>query len=173
MQRVAIIGCSGAGKTALAVELGRLLGLPVVHLDQAYWRPGWAMPGVDEWMAIHCRLLEGDRWIIDGNYQSTLEARVRRADTVIWLDYGRRVCLARAVRRWFTSWGRTRPDMAPGCPEHVDLPFLAYIWGFRRRQRPRILGALAALPRGVKVHRVCDPGEVPALLELLDPASAA
>ncbi len=43
MQRVAVVGCGGAGKSTLATALGRLTGLRVVHLDRHYWQPGWVL----------------------------------------------------------------------------------------------------------------------------------
>ena len=41
MEKILIIGCSGSGKSTLAVALGEKLGLPVVHLDQLWWKEGW------------------------------------------------------------------------------------------------------------------------------------
>ena len=41
MERILIIGCSGSGKSRLARQLGQKLGLPVVHLDQLWWKENW------------------------------------------------------------------------------------------------------------------------------------
>gem|GEM_PF-6797859 len=41
MQKVAIIGSYGAGKSISARSLGNKLDLPVIHLDAYYWQPGW------------------------------------------------------------------------------------------------------------------------------------
>ena len=73
MRRIAIIGTGGAGKTTLALELGRRLGIPVVHLDRVFWRPGWVGPAADEWRETHRAALAADAWIADGNYGSTME----------------------------------------------------------------------------------------------------
>ena len=41
MERILIIGCPGAGKTTMALELGKKRSLPVVHLDQLWWKGNW------------------------------------------------------------------------------------------------------------------------------------
>lgn len=40
MQRIAIIGCCGAGKSTLAKRLGAILSIPVMQMDSFYWQPG-------------------------------------------------------------------------------------------------------------------------------------
>ena len=69
--------------------------------------------------------------------------RLPRADTVVWFDYPRHVCLRRAIWRVLTSYGRVRPDLAPGCPEKFDAEFLRYIWDFNAKSRPQIVSMLA------------------------------
>lgn len=143
-ERIAVIGCSGAGKSTLARALASATGLPLVHLDAEHWRPGWVAPDEQEWMARSAAMLAEPRWIIDGLYGSTLEARVLRATLVIWLDLPTGACVWGAIRRWWRFRGRVRPDMGPGCPEKIDAEFLRWIITFRRRVRPRIVRALAA-----------------------------
>lgn len=140
-QRIMILG-AGSGKSTLARVLGRCLELPVHHLDRVFWRPGWIETPRAVFDAELAALASGPRWIIDGNYLRTVELRLRRADTVIGLDLPRRVCLARAIRRMLRDYGRTRADMPPGCPEHVDPAFLAWIWNFPRHTRPHIIALL-------------------------------
>ena len=92
MQRVLIIGPCGAGKSTLAAELGRILDLPVFHMDQLNWRPGWVESSKDEIRARLATITAEDRWLIDGNYGGTLDARLARADTVVYLDFPIRLC---------------------------------------------------------------------------------
>ena len=93
MRRVAIIGSSGAGKSTLARRLGERTGLPVVHLDEHFWRPGWVETSRGEWRAVQTALCAQDAWIMDGNYSGTLDVRLARADTVVFLDLPRRVTI--------------------------------------------------------------------------------
>jgi len=142
VKRVLVIGPSGAGKSTVATRLGQKLSLEVIHLDKHYWKPGWIESSKEEWRATVDRLLSGDRWIIDGNYSSTLERRLTFADTIIFLDFPRRTCFWRTIKRRFTHFGATRPDMAPGCPERFTLEFLMWIWNYPRRSRPRVVELL-------------------------------
>ena len=137
VRRVLVIGCSGAGKTTFAVELAARTGLPLVHLDKEFWRPGWTMPPRSEWRARVAELIAQPAWILEGNFDSSLDLRLPRADTVIWFDMPRHLCLRRVAKRIVTTHGKVRPDMGPGCPEKIDFAFLKWIWNFNRTERPK------------------------------------
>ena len=144
MNRVIIVGCSGAGKSVFARRLGERTGLPVVHLDKVYWRAGWTESDSGEWRIAVAELIAEPRWILDGNYGSTLETRLLRADTVFFFDMPRWLSLVRVVRRTLRDYGRTRADLAEGCPERFDWSFLKYIWSFHRKHRPKTIMSLNA-----------------------------
>jgi len=69
MQRIAVVGSGGAGKSTFATELGRRLGLPVIHLDEHYWQPGWVATPAEQWQDRQRGLVAYDCWIVDGNYR--------------------------------------------------------------------------------------------------------
>lgn len=158
MKRIAIIGCGGAGKTTFALELGRMLGIEVFHLDALHWKPGWVAPPREEWRETQERLVERDSWIIDGNYGADLDIRCARADTIILLDFPRRICLWRAVKRWLTHRGKSRPDMGPGCPEAIDWEFIKWIWNFNKLSRPKVIQRLNEHFTG-RLITLCSPNE--------------
>ena len=138
MERVLIVGCGGAGKSTLARQLGEKTGLPVVHLDQIFWSPGnWIHLEKAEFDTLLKAELEKDQWIIDGNYNRTLELRMEKADTILYLDFNRWRCLAGWFKRVVTNWGTARPDMAPGCKEWFDPEFVRWIWRYNRDNRSR------------------------------------
>jgi adenylate kinase family enzyme len=172
MRRVLVIGSGGAGKSTFASRLGERAGLPVIHLDAEYWRAGWVETPRDEWVARVTGFLEGDAWVMDGNYGGTLPARLAASDTVIFLDLPRVVCLWRVLRRWLRHRGHARPDMAAGCDERLSLEFLRWIWDYPRTRRPRILAALAALDRGQRAVILRSGTEVEAFLHAAGPPSA-
>ena len=143
MRRVCIIGCGGAGKSTLAVRLGSILDLPVVHLDAVHWRPNWEKPPREVWQSRHRELLGGDAWILDGNYGGTMAERIAASDTVVLLALSRFTCLYQVFKRAIRHLGRSRPDLNPGCREQLpDWEFLEWIWNYNRMRLPGILDDL-------------------------------
>ncbi|WP_051348444.1 hypothetical protein [Peribacillus kribbensis] len=145
MQRkILIIGCSGAGKAALAMELGSILGIAVHHLDSYFWKEGWKPTEREEWLSRVKLILEEEAWIVDGNYYSTLELRLKECCTVIFLDFPSLICLYGLISRRIKFHRRNRPDMAEGCPERLDWKFIKWTARYRRRNAPKIRAALQA-----------------------------
>lgn len=147
MRRVLVMGCSGSGKSTFAMALSKRLGLPHVSLDALFWQPGWVESEPAAFAARATEAAAGEAWIIDGNYTSHGGAGLRRerADTVFWFDLPRRTCMAGILRRIASTYGRVRPDMAPGCPERLEPAFLRWVWTYRARQRPKLVAWLAGL----------------------------
>lgn len=159
MERIIIIGCSGAGKSTLARQLGEKTGLPVIHLDALFWKPGWVESDRGEFDAKMLAELEKPRWIIDGNYARTLALRLEKCDGVIYLDFPRWVCILGVLKRVLTTYGTVRPDMPEGCPERFDWEFIKWVWNFNRNNREKIRAQLDALP-GEKVTVLKNRREV-------------
>ena len=151
MRRVLVIGPGGAGKSTFARQLGKALDIKVNHLDVAYWRSGWSKPAEDEWVQTVTELVSGDSWILDGNFGGTLELRLKYCDTIIFLDMPRLLCVWRVVKRRLLYRNRSRPDMAEGCNEKIDLDFLLWVWNYSRRSRPKVVKLLREQANGKEV----------------------
>ena len=164
MQKVLVIGSSGAGKSTFSRRLGEITGLPVVHLDKHHWRPGWVEPAKEVWRKQVEDLLSNDRWIIDGNFGGTMELRLAQCDTAIFLDIPRHICVWRVVKRVLEYRENTRPDMADGCAEKFDIPFLKWVWDFPKRSRPVVLERLKRVEGRAKIVRLQQTREVTAFL---------
>lgn len=142
MKKVLVIGPGGSGKSTFAKRLGQILGIDVKHLDSFYWRAGWTKPSEEDWIQKVNELTSGESWILDGNFGGTLALRVERCDTIIFLDMPRLLCLWRVTKRRLTYRNRSRPDMAEGCNEKLDLEFIDWVWNYSSRSRPRVLKLL-------------------------------
>jgi adenylate kinase family enzyme len=100
LRRVSVVGCSGAGKTTVAAKLAERLEVPHIELDAMYHQAGWEPTPRDELRASLLPLIEGDRWIVDGNYGSLVQDLVwDRADTIVWVDPPRPAVMAAVTRR--------------------------------------------------------------------------
>ena len=110
-RRVVVTGLAGSGKSTFSLALAAKTGLPVIHLDLHFWRPGWVAPSETEWREKQCGVLAGDAWIADGNYHETLDLRLERADTVVFLDMPWWLCAGRAFLRGFRMPG----ELPEGC----------------------------------------------------------
>lgn len=137
MQRILVIGPCGAGKSTVSRRLGKLLDVPVFHLDRLHWKAGWVEGSQAELRKELGPITEQGHWLIDGNYGSTMDLRLPRADAVVYLDYSIPLCFWRALKRVWKFRGRTRPDMTDGCPERFDLDFFFYIASWNWHARPR------------------------------------
>ena len=147
-RRVVVSGMAGAGKSTFSRALSAKTGLPIVVLDVHFWLPGWAEPAEAEWREKQKRLLAGDDWIADGNYHATLDLRLERADTVVFLDIRWWICAWRALVRGV----RTRPvdfELPNGCDEsrlrrlRDEWCLVWRIWRVRRSEREKELKILS------------------------------
>lgn len=142
MKRIMVIGCCGAGKSRFAREFHSNTNIELFHLDQFYWKPNWEECNKVEWEKTVKQISEKDQWIIDGNYGGTIDVRIERADTIIYLDYSTITCLWRVTKRIFKYHGKKRPDMPIGCNERFDFQFYLYVAMFNFKNRPSILKKL-------------------------------
>lgn len=126
MEKVMIIGSPGAGKSTFARKLRDMTGLPLYYLDMLWHRSDKTNISREEFDRALKEIVERDRWIIDGNYQRTLEVRMERCDTIFLLDYPLEVCLLGAEARI----GTKREDM-PWMEMELDKEFRQWILDFQ------------------------------------------
>ena len=144
VQRIAVIGPGGAGKSRLARQLGQTLGIRLILLDRLFWKPGWIPTPPAEWEELQRSESLSESWIVDGLHESTMHLWIDAADTVIFLDVSPVVSLWRVSRRRLGS--NNHSELPPGCepaPSHRALvKFLLYQWEYRRRIRAKIVAQL-------------------------------
>ena len=120
MDKVAIVGSPGAGKSALAQQLGESLNIETIYLDRYFWQPDWREKPRDARIEILNELVRKERWIIEGTYLGSSEPRLNAADTIIFLDVPPWFCLYRIRQRHNKYKGQPRPDLPDGCSDNLN-----------------------------------------------------
>ena len=149
MDRIAIIGCGGSGKSRLARALGDTLGITPVHLDGLYYDQDWKPLDKEQFAALQRDLVTAPRWIIDGNYASSLLIRLQAADTVIFLDLPAWACLWAIIQRWLRHGGGQHN--AVGVYNRITWNFIRYIVGYRKQMAPRVRQLIVGHARDAQV----------------------
>lgn len=139
--RIIVLGCPGSGKSTFARRLQQRTGLPLIHLDNLWWRADRTHVSRDAFDRALAAALSGERWIIDGDFSRTYEARFRACDTVFFLDYDEETCLAGIAARV----GAARSDM-PWVEERPDPELMTLVRDYRRDKRPGIYALLKRYP---------------------------
>lgn len=169
-----IVGAPGSGKSTLARRLGECTGLPVFHMDRIHYRPGWVERSRDAKDALTREVHVRERWIFEGGHSRTYPERIARADTFVWLDLPVGLRFYRVVRRTITTYGRTRPDLADGCPERFGpetLAFWHFIWRTRHTARAKLLAIHDDPPAHLRVVRLSDRREIDTFVQSARPSS--
>ncbi len=159
MKRIVVTGSPGSGKSVFSIKLHEKTGLPLVHLDNVWWKPDRthiSRAEFDEALAV---ILKEDEWIIDGSYSRTFEPRIAACDTVILLDYDTDVCMQGIVNRV----GQTRPDI-PWTEQTLDPELVELVKTYRARNLP-VLGELFSRYPDKKILIFHDRAEADRWLE--------
>lgn len=133
MLKIIIIGSSGSGKSTFARKLRDITNLPLYYLDILWHKKDRTNISREEFDEKLEKILKKDKWIIDGNYQRTIEMRLKECDTVFLMDYPLEVCLSGAEERV----GKKREDL-PWIEEKVDEEFKQIIVDFSKNKLPQI-----------------------------------
>lgn len=167
-ERILVMGCSGGGKSTLSQEICKWLDLPYVSMDRDFfWLPSWVKRTKSEERALIAAKVAEQRWLIDGTGPSSFDLRLPRTHMVLWVRMPRLLCLWGAASRALKWYGRTRPDMAPGCRERIDWEFLRYIWSWEEKFAPKVLAGLSEHGPAVPVFQLKSRSEMRQLLDLL------
>jgi len=139
--RIMIVGCPGSGKSSLARDLHEKTGLPLIHLDNIWWKPDRTHITREEFDSRLQEILHGEKWIIDGDYSRTYEPRFSACDTVIFLDYSEENCMAGIQERI----GKCRPDI-PWTENQLDPELVKEVTGYRKENRPKLYSLMEKYP---------------------------
>jgi adenylate kinase family enzyme len=167
MNRVAVFGNTGGGKSTLAKRLADLTGLPLHALDKIQFKAGGGEVAREEYLKAHAALLRQERWIIDGfGSLATAWERFAAADTLVYID------LPLVTHFWWVTKRLIKGCFAApeGWPENSPmwrstLNSYKVIWLCHRRLTPRYRQLLADMAISKQVHHLKSPGEIVAFLD--------
>ncbi len=146
-KKIIVVGNAGSGKTQFSKRLAEIMGLPLIHLDKEYWRPGWRETPREAWLEKHRELISGDEWIIDGNFSANLKERFLLADAVLFLDISRPRCYCNLLSRYVKNKGKQRDDLPEDCPEFLRPDQFKKVWYFPNTTRNKIMSYMMRYPR--------------------------
>lgn len=145
-RKIIVIGSPGAGKSTFSRKLRDKTGLPLYYLDMIWHKPDRTNISRDEFDSRLNEILCRKEWIIDGNYQRTVETRLKHCDTVFLLDYPVEVCLDGAESRV----GKQREEM-PWVENELDPEFRQFILDFQTKKLPVIYDLLEKYREGREI----------------------
>ena len=133
MNKIIVIGCPGSGKSTFSKELHKITGIPLFHLDMMYWNADKTTVEKQVFLERLSNTMKSLKWIIDGNYFSTMEQRLKECDTVFFLDYPLEICLKGIKERK----GKPRSDI-PWIETEDDEEFIEFIKNYNMQIRPKV-----------------------------------
>lgn len=148
MRKVAVVGCGGSGKSHVARELGRILDAPVTHLDAAFYNDRWNALPIDKFTDVQRELVAQPRWVIDGNYNSTLQVRLEACDTVVLMDVSTVAALYGIFSRQIRHGAGHKGN---GVHNRIHWGVIKYVATYRRRMRPRVMAKIEEFGSGTDV----------------------
>ena len=163
-KKIAVVGISGSGKSFLARKIGEKTGLPVIHMDQLFWKGNWEAIPEKDYLIAHQEILKQDTWIIEGYIDEKMAERIKQADLVIYLDYPGILCFWRVLFRYFKHKTESRPELPKESLEKFNRRLL---WvALTQGERKDIEVALKYTAKS-KVVRLNSPGSLCSISPIL------
>jgi adenylate kinase family enzyme len=149
MDRIAVVGNSGTGKTFLARRVAQCLQVPYTELDSIFHQPGWTELDTAEFRRLIGILVAEPRWVIDGNYRQVRDLVWAHADTVVWLDLPRRVVMRRVTWRTVSRaitrqvlWNGNRERLRNLWSWQPERSMIRWSWTQHHKYRRRYAAAM-------------------------------
>ena len=176
VEKIAIIGPSGAGKTTLAKKLHDRRGLKVYHLDRFFWQlsldrffwqPRWLRASSGARIDILEKFAWEKSWIIEGTYINSSEVHLIKANTIIYLDISSFRCCWRVIKRHFEPQDHPRRDIPKGSSDRLTFLGILRVLFFPLIEKRKLEDKLCKLP-SEKIIRLHSPKEVESFLAQLE-----
>jgi adenylate kinase family enzyme len=165
IKKIALIGISGSGKSIYSRRLGKVLNLPLIHMDKLFWKGNWREIPEKEYLIAHQAEANKPSWIIEGYIDEKMSIRLKNADLILYLDYSGIRCAWRVVKRWLTHRSQSRPELPKEAFERIGPSFLWMV--LRRRERKDIERALEQSDN-MKIIRFKSPHQAEVYLQSIN-----
>ncbi|NJN71592.1 MAG: adenylate kinase [Limnothrix sp. RL_2_0] len=105
MNRIAVFGNAGGGKSRLSRQIASITGLPLHVLDKVQFKPGGIPVALEEFEQAHQEILDSETWVIDGfGNLKMLWQRLDIADTLVYIDLPISIHFWWVTKRFITSY---------------------------------------------------------------------
>ena len=140
-KKIIVLGCSGSGKSTFSKKLHSITGLPLIHLDNIWWKPDRTHISREDFDRELDSIFRGDEWILDGDYSRTYEVRFKACDTVFFFDFGYEECIKGITERV----GKKRTDI-PWVEQELDPALVELVQRYSEENRPVIYSLIEKYP---------------------------
>ena len=169
--KILLIGSPGSGKSTLTRELKKILDIPVLHLDKIWHTTNYDETAKKWFIKEQTKFMDNNTsWVIDGNYNGTLDLRIERANLIIWFHIPRRITMIRVLKRSIKRKFQkvAADDMSAEFKEKLNreyVDFLRFVWDFEKNNVPTMEEKLRQISPDCELIVVKNKGDV---LHLLD-----
>lgn len=178
MQRVAVFGNAGGGKSTLSRRLAALTGLPLHVVDLMRYRDGRYWPREadggklekDVYLEVHRELLARDRWIVDGfDCQTLTWERFSVADTLVYVDLPITAHFIGITRRLVTGLFRNPEGWPADSPVwRSTMSSYRVVRLCHRHLTPKYRSLVAEVDAQKRVHHLKSRAEINAFLRTVE-----
>jgi adenylate kinase family enzyme len=153
MLRISVVGNSGSGKSTCAKKIAEILGVPHIELDAIHHLEHWEPISPEKFHGLLVDITAQPGWVIDGNYRAVVQYGPvwERADTVVWLDFPRRVVMKqiifRSMRRFFFRqelWNGNRETLRNLLSWDPQKSVIRWAWTQPSEYRSRYINAMTS-----------------------------
>ncbi len=152
-KKIAVVGCSGGGKSTFSKQLSEITKLPLYNLDKIYWLPDASHLDRPEFIKRQKAIMKTESWIIDGNYRGTIKYRIKKCELLYFFDMPAEVCIEGVLNRDIN-----REDIA--CELEPDEELIDDIRTYSQLVRPKMLKLFEKHPKvkviAFKSHKEVD-----------------
>ena len=166
MDKVAIFGNAGAGKSTLARRLSELTGLPLYSIDIMQFPDGRSLPH-DQYLKEHAEVLGQEKWIIDGYGCSiSIWERLAAADTLIYIDLPLINHYLWVTKRLVKGMFITPEGWPPNSPIwRSSMAGYRVIFLCHRNLTPRYRQYVSEVKTSKEIHHLTSPRQIRAFLK--------